>query len=172
MVAAWLPSGTCGDWEIRRAVVSPGVCGAFPVGTYTELYRNLPDGGTQRVMMDEPAEIAEHRRFYDVAHGRVLITGLGLGMIAAWVAAKPVVHSVTVIEKNADVIALVAPHFPPAIAAKIRILQADAYEWIQDGDYDAIWHDCWYIVPEQVEMLLARYSAPIQDYWEPGITAR
>ena len=48
--------------------------------------------------------------FYD-ATGRVLINGLGLGMLLAAILRKPDVKRVRVIEHDADVIALVGPTF-------------------------------------------------------------
>ena len=43
---------------------------------------------------------------YDLSHGNVLMTNLGLGVIAMWIASKPSVNSVTVIEKSKDIIDL------------------------------------------------------------------
>jgi hypothetical protein len=43
---------------------------------------------------------------YDLAQGNVLISRLGLGVITLWIASKPSVNHVTVIEKSKDVIDL------------------------------------------------------------------
>lgn len=41
---------------------------------------------------------------YDIAHGNVLITGLGFGIAALWIASKSTVKHVTVIERSPEVI--------------------------------------------------------------------
>lgn len=74
--------------------------------------------------------------------GDVLIAGLGIGFIL-----RPILQdgiaSVTVLEKNADVIALVAPHFPT-----VKIIEADARSWIPPRRaFDAIYFDIWADIP-------------------------
>lgn len=43
---------------------------------------------------------------YDLAYGNVLISGLGFGMLALWLANKPGVNTVTVVEISSDIIEL------------------------------------------------------------------
>ena len=105
-------------------------------GTYTRLVMN---GGT--MMSDTPAEQADHRWFVKNATGRVLVTGLGIGMVAMALAAKPDVVSVTVLENDPDVIGLVAPHMDP----KITVIEADAHKhrFPRGTTFDAVWNDIW-----------------------------
>jgi hypothetical protein len=93
-----------------------------------------------------------------VRSGRVLVGGLGLGIAAMALALRPAVREVVVVEKSADVIALVAPTLGrgpalPAPAAKrarakLRVIHADLFEFLDDakrrGDrYDWAFYDIW-----------------------------
>ncbi len=146
-----VPEGTRGPWRVERFTVtqkdvaiynlrlafSPGMGGRqVPPGTYTRLMR-----GTTLVMSDTPAERRDHSYAIRMAKGDVLVNGLGLGLVATAMLAKPEVTSVTVVEKSADVIALVAPHLDPRLA----IIEADALAWTppKKANYGAAWHDIW-----------------------------
>jgi hypothetical protein len=106
--------------------------------------------GTTMVMSDTQHE---QRSCLDIVHeakGDVLIAGLGLGMILVPILAKPEVTSVTVIEKSADVIALVAPHIHRLHghghgSPDLQILEGDIFEWRPPRGlkYDTIWFDIW-----------------------------
>lgn len=165
-VGGWLPEGVSGIWSVRRTIVPENAYqapGLLVPGIYTGLYRQLPNGTDQRVMFDEPAEIAEAQRAYDLANGNVLVTGLGIGMVAAWLASKINVERVDVVENSPDVIALVAPYLP---SPKIHVIYADAFSYIPTRTYNFAWHDCWYTVPERVAELMGRYHIPVQSSWQ------
>ena len=49
-------------------------------------------------------EIKELYSSYDLAHGDVLVSGLGFGILSLWLCSKPTVESVTVVEISEDVI--------------------------------------------------------------------
>lgn len=112
---------------------------ALAPGTYTRL---VADGNLQ--MTDTPAEKVDHIEPVRKATGDCLIMGLGLGMVATAMALKPEVTRITVIEKNADVIALVAPH----LSDKIEVIHADALEWKPPANkkWSVIWHDIWHSI--------------------------
>lgn len=105
-------------------------------GRYTRLHI---DG--ELMMSDTPAERRDHLEFIMEARGDVLITGLGIGMASNAAARKSCVNSVTVIEKNATLIELVAPF----AHEKVRVVHADALEYRpRPGErYDCVWHDIW-----------------------------
>lgn len=81
------------------------------------------------------------------ARGHALIAGLGIGLIL-----KPFIEkceSVTVIEKEDDVIALVAPYFP-----SVTVIHADIFEWLPDRGmkFDTIYFDIWAdVCPDDLE---------------------
>lgn len=178
-----LPEGERGPWKIERYEVTeegakfhnlrcafqPGMVGrSIPAGTYTKLTRN----GTL-VMSDTPAEIRDHYMLYHKAHGHVLINGLGMGVALSMILGKPEVGHVTVVEIDADVIALVGPHFLRKNPNRLTIVQGDAFTWQppKGQRYGAVWHDIWDTVCtdnlSEMAMLHRRYGrrADWQGSW-------
>ncbi len=105
-----------------------------PLGFFTQpLYfpAVLEDGNEWMTLT--PVDMDTCRRAIDDAHGHVVTFGLGLGYYAFMTAQKPSVCRVTVVEKNADVIALfqevLLPQFPNK--EKIDIVQADAFVYAE-----------------------------------------
>ena len=148
-----VPLGERGDWRVDRFVVSEAdsaftrLRAAFkgsreevPAGQYTRLTLHAAT-----IMSDTPAEISDHLSFIYRAKGRVLINGLGLGMCAQAALRKPEVQRVTVIEKSADVIALVAPHYRERFDDRFTVIEADALTWTppKGARYDVVWNDIW-----------------------------
>lgn len=147
-----VPEGVSGDWSVSRFEVTESEGTLFnlrlirdgqrrrvvPVGTYTRLSRK----GEGVVMSDTPAEAWEHVRLMRVASGHVLLNGLGLGFALKALLSKPEVGSVTVIEKSADVIALVKPSIHDE---RVSIINADALTWrpSKGQRFDTVWHDIW-----------------------------
>lgn len=117
--------------------------------------------------MEEPIELA---------HGKVITYGLGLGYYAFMAADKPDVESVTVVEMNPKVISLfeknILPQFPHK--EKIHIVEADALEFIdqqEDGAYQVAFSDFWGGVTDGLELYLkfmpktARFQKTRHEYW-------
>lgn len=104
-------------------------------------YERLKCGG-QLVMSNTPAERNDYRWFVHKATGNVLVNGLGLGCVVRELLTKPDIERVTVIEKSADVIALVGPYITDP---RLTIIEADAFEWkpSRGERYNAVWHDIW-----------------------------
>jgi SAM-dependent methyltransferase len=148
-----VPEGKSGAWSVRRftvdeessrldAVLSLGKGGRFvPPGEYTGLFC-----GHEIIMSDTPDEIRDHRHFIGRARGRVLIAGLGLGLVLQAVARKPDVTAVLVVEISPDVLALVRPHYAAMPwAHKVEIEQGDILERkpAKGEVWDAAWFDIW-----------------------------
>lgn len=98
--------------------------------------RLLVNGGV--VMTDAEFERKTNMTPILKAHGNALIAGLGIGLIL-----KPFIdkcESVTVIEKEVDVIALVASSFPT-----VTVIHGDIFEWLPDkgAKFDCIYFDIW-----------------------------
>jgi hypothetical protein len=116
------------------------------------------------VMSNTPMEVLTNRVAYRMARGKVLINGLGLGMLLDGVLRKPEVDSVRVIEVDPDVIALVGPRF--ADNPKCEIIQADAFAYSPGrGEvFDYVWHDIWDDISasnlEQMKKLVWKYRKP------------
>ena len=156
---------TVGKWRFTHGeyhAFEPFVCG-HP--TLTSDYREIPQIGffenrfsfpsvTENGvewMTVTPNEAETMRADIHSAHGRVLTYGLGLGYFAFHVSQKPDAESVTIIERDPDLIGLfrdcILPQFPQK--DKIRIVCADAFDFTeQDMDPHAfdfafvdLWHD-------------------------------
>lgn len=143
-----VPEGIRGAWRVERFEISE-TDAAFALfsyggraprpGTYTRLMC-----GRDVVMSDTPAEMYDHYGAVRAATGEVLINGLGLGMVVQACLEKPTVQRVTVVEIDADVIALVAPHYQERYGVRLRIVHADAFAYKPDlPSYGAVWHDIW-----------------------------
>ena len=162
-----LPSVQNGRWALERFTVLPGtrlqpyfrVYGRdCPPGTYTRLVRydaELPEIGDTMdvsghtaghpVMTDTPGEIEDHRAVMDEIKrrgGRVLIHGLGLGLISKFALDQDNVSHVDVVELDQDVIDLVARHYPDE---RLTIHRGDArtYRWPVGLSWSVVWHDIW-----------------------------
>lgn len=144
-----VPEGTAGRWAVRRFEVSERdatLSGmrdgyrAVRAGTYTGLFC-----GGEVIMSDTTAEIRDHLEPIWRAHGHCLINGLGLGVVLQAIASRPAVTKVTVVELDADVIQLVAPHYQAMFGDKLEIVHGDAFTYKppQGIEYGVVWHDIW-----------------------------
>lgn len=136
----------CGDWELRIAglVFVPGYWseGRLVAGM-AALVRN-----NDSWMSLTPFEYESQEIGIRFAHGHVLICGLGMGWAAAACAALPAVRAVTVVEKDPEVIALNASldpfaQLPDAARAKLRLIEADAFDYVPDRAVDLLMPDIW-----------------------------
>ncbi len=129
-----------------------------------------------------PNEIETMREPIERSHGNVLTLGLGLGYFAFCAAQKDSVISVTVIERDADVIKLFETYILPQFSnrEKIRILQDDAFHYLQTelpkSHYDYLFADLWHDASDGLEMymrlkrILTAHSDLPTDYWiEPSL---
>ena len=144
--------GTSGTWKLDtfeitadkamslalRAECTGNTDEFIPPGRYRRL-----SNGWDVVMSNTPMEIRTCQDFIERATGRVLINGLGLGMVLHAILQKDDVTHVTVIEKEQDVINLVAASF--ATDLRVEIINADAMEYCPPAGvtYNACWHDIW-----------------------------
>lgn len=152
-----VPEGTHGDatiehfevsqrdaeWTRLRAVVTGGHERAVPPGKYVRLTVNR-----QLVMSDTPMEVDTNREVVRKANGNVLIGGLGIGLILTPIARKPQVDRLVVVEKNANVIALVEPRLRETLgndSSKLTIVHGDAHEWLpaRNRRFDVVYLDIW-----------------------------
>lgn len=150
-----IPAGESGLWSVRKwsinklrwGTASDGSRGGWiQPGSYTSLIRatleTLHTTQGECVMLDTMNELQTHLNFMLRARGHVLKTGLGLGCVVRGLLVNPAVESVTVIERDADVLKLVAPYMPKD---RVEIIHADAMKWCAETDrqFDCAWHDIW-----------------------------
>jgi spermidine synthase len=97
-----------------------------------------------------PNETNTTKPAIDIAYGKVLTFGLGLGYFTFMASIKHDVESVTVVERSDDVIELferfILPQFPDP--SKIKIVRSDAFDFAENqmakGAYDSVFVDIWH----------------------------
>lgn len=114
-------------------------------GKYVRLYV-----GKHLMMSDAPYEAQSNRDIIEGARGKVLIAGLGMGMVLVPILRNPAVTRVTVVEKSKDVIKLV---HKPLLAngpftenekIKLVVVHGDINKFKPKPEsYDTIYFDIW-----------------------------
>lgn len=114
----------------REQPVEPGV------------YARLSINGAL-VMSSTQSEASLNWRIMHMAHGDVLIAGLGLGFILPSVLALPMVSSVTLVEKETDVVTIITPSLP--YDARLSVIVNDIFTWRppKGRQWDTIYFDIW-----------------------------
>ena len=139
--------------------VPDGVSGIWRVKTIKEfkvLFRK-----DRVVMSSTPADVNDIIESLKDFKGSVLLTGLGLGIAVNVLLDKAEVTDITVLEKEIDVINLVAPSFNNP---KVKIIHADAFTWSPPKGkiYDCVWHDIFNfrheINRDEIERLNEKYA--------------
>lgn len=180
-----VPNGTSGDWKIDRFSVSEENAKLFNVrqsismggisagrrinpGTYSRLSRDQVV-----IMSDTPAEKRDHIDFVRGAVGRILIGGLGMGLVLNAVARKEAVIHVDVVEIDDGPIALVWDFYKERFDGKINLIQTDLLEFKPKGFdlYDSAWFDIWDDICsdnwEEYKLLMRRWArkSKMKDCW-------
>lgn len=153
-----VPEGEVGKWKIKKFEVkktdmwkqmtSMMDSGRYvPEGWYTGLFRKSSNFNDtwEVIMSDTPDELWDMVDPIREATGRVLIAGLGLGVVLNGVLMNPAVTHVDVIELSEDVLALVKTHYEQKYPGKITFIQANILEWIppKDAHWNYAWFDIW-----------------------------
>lgn len=81
-------------------------------------------------------EIREMYSAYDLAYGDVLLSGLGFGILPLWIASKPEVKSVTVVEFSQDIINIFLKS--NTLPDNINIICSDIKLYKTQNKYDCI----------------------------------
>ncbi len=111
-----------------------------PAGNYTRLRRK-----NHLIMSDTPDEIDDHYMPIRMAHGKILINGLGLGIVLNAILKKPNVEHATVVEISPDVIILVGNYYQALYGNRLTLIQSDALSFCPPKGirYNMVWHDIW-----------------------------
>jgi hypothetical protein len=122
---------------------SPQMC--ISTGRYVRLYV-----GKELMMSDAPYEAQSNRDLIEGARGKVLIAGLGMGMVLVPILRNPKVSVVTVVEKSKHVIKLVKEPllkngpFTENEKMKLVVVQGDINSFTPKANsYDFIYFDIW-----------------------------
>jgi spermidine synthase len=129
----------------------------FEPGTYVRLIHKP----TQTIIMTNTwMEWYTNTEFIRKAQGDILIGGLGIGMILLAIQDKPEVKTITVVEKEAEIIDLVTPQLP--LNEKVTIVHEDIFTYKPTQKYDTIYFDIWNDVCgdnyEEMKKLNRKYS--------------
>ena len=166
------PQAVQGRWEMTRMAYEP-----YELFVRDDLLC-LPDGreiprlgyfdrrfaypavleGGREWMTVTPNEVATMAPALSQVRGRVAVMGLGLGYFAFMASEKNDVRAVTVVERDADVIALFERHLLPQFAHRenVRLVRADAFDLAQAGldGFDCAFVDLWHDVSDGAPMYL------------------
>jgi 16S rRNA A1518/A1519 N6-dimethyltransferase RsmA/KsgA/DIM1 with predicted DNA glycosylase/AP lyase activity len=127
-------------------------------------------------MSDTKAEVLGHLPAIDaISHlcdtntqVRVLINGLGMGMIAAAALSNPNVTRVDVVEISESLIEAMSQIWDDP---RLHIHQGDALTIDLPGEWDVAWHDIWPTISDlnvaEMDRLKEKYThVPRQECWE------
>lgn len=145
-----LKDGQVGDFTLSRFTVGDNDFYAhIRCGISNGTYMQLKHKG-EIVMSDTDMEKRTNKEFLRNAHGDVLIGGLGIGMIVLAVQDEPEVNSITILEKNQEVIDLVGSQLP--LNDKVKIIHSDVFEWKPEKGkkYNCIYMDIWNYINRDV----------------------
>ena len=113
-------------WELQKFEINYNNIRAILDGIAPGKYIRLVHDG-ECVMSDTDMEKRTNLDFCTNAHGDIIIGGLGIGMIIMAIQDKPEVNSITIIEKNQEVIDIVASQLN--LNDKVNIICDDVFEW-------------------------------------------
>lgn len=150
-----IPEGRVGEWSVKKFIGDHTTIynqahgqpvhrihsdnDNEPYGEYTFLIHDVYGP----IMQDTASEYLEHEPLWVGATGDVLIAGLGIGFVNQKLIDNPNVTSVTIVEKNQDVIDLVWQHCPKN--QSFTLVHADIETWVppQGSHWNYAWFDSW-----------------------------
>jgi len=137
------------EYDVAKRI--GGIADIPRIGFFTETFRypSLVQKSLGETWMSvTPNEIYTMKKPIGNAKGKVLTLGCGMGYFAYMAALKSEVESVTIVEKNRQVIDLFESYILPQFENrdKITIIKSDAIEYIrnlEDGRYNYCFADIW-----------------------------
>lgn len=180
---SFIPDQEVGEWKITTSEVKPRELGEYI--NLVKTGRGFIQGGSVKllhrgrtlVMSNTSDEINDFRPFVQKAKGYVLINGLGLGCLVKVLLEKtePRIERITVIEKSAEVIEMVAKHFQDP---RLEVIHEDCFLYQPKQKYDCVWHDIWDTITSdnllEMKILHRKYAkrTRYQDSWAKKICLR
>ena len=136
------PKGTILDVvSMRTALYSGCAPTKIQLSKDRTIHQLLEDDGI--LMSDIPQEIYDHQKPIENAHGDVLVGGLGICYYGSMIAKKKNVKSITIVEKEKDIIDMVQPYIPK----RINVIHDDLFEYLKRPNiksFDYAYYDIWY----------------------------
>lgn len=179
-----VPDGRSGPWKVSTFKVDEDEARYFNLMNLRNISQWIEPGTYRRlshkvrgvVMSNTPMEVRTNSEPFYYATGRVLINGLGLGMLLEAILSKPSVTYVRVIEIDEHIIKLVGRHFKKD--NRVEIIRGDAlsYHPARGEKFDYAWHDIWDAIDPvnlpQMATLGRRYNRRVanrQGWWARNI---
>lgn len=169
-----IPEIKYGDWELKYEKYQPYEAFIYNDIIVDKDFREIPQLGFFNEEIQFPAvlesgvewmtitpnEIETMQPVVDEVKNKIITFGLGLGYFTYMVSEKEQVQSITVVEKNKEIIRLfqsyILPQFPHK--DKVRIITMDAFAYAEncmpEENYDYAFVDLWHDVSDGVEMYL------------------
>ena len=143
------------------------------IGYFNERFSYLALTEGNNVWMSlNPNEIETMKPFIEKGQGDVLVLGLGMGYVPFMLSLKKDVKSVTIVEKDQEIIklfnSLIYPYFP--YQNKIRIINDDALDFVQNnkkyGTFDYVFADLWHNPEDGLPLFVSlKKTDPKIDCW-------
>lgn len=154
-----LKDGKVGNFELSHFEIGKDDMYAMLHGIPSGKFIRLTNRG-EVVMSDTSMEKRTNANFVRNAHGKVLIGGLGIGLILLAIQDKEEVEQITVVEKNKEVIELVGKQLP--LNSKVSIVNDDVFTYKPLFKYNTIYMDIWNYInkdvyKEEMKPLISRY---------------
>ena len=172
-----IPNGVSGDYKVEQATETTGEPAwlnyvnfrSISPGNYTVLYRNFGTNAWLNIMQDTEQEYGEHDWLASRMSGHVLLAGLGIGMIHIPLLASSDVTSVTVVEKEQDVIDLVWDDCAKdsgftLVCDDIHTWDPDASDGLPTTSWDVGWFDTWLTHEESLDSYMNRINQKYGSY--------
>ena len=123
-----------------------------------------------------PNEIETMKPYINTAKGNVLVLGLGMGYVPFMMAMKNEVKSITIIEKDPEIIGLFNSLIFPSFKnkEKIKIVEDDAINYVKKNNrYDYIFADLWHSPEDGLSLFiqLKRINRSIDCWLEVSMYA-
>ena len=154
-----LHGGKVGNFELSHFVIGENNLYAMFHGIPCGKFVRLTHKG-EVVMSDTDMEKRTNANFVRNAHGKVLVGGLGIGLILLAIQDKTEVEKIVVVEKYKEVIDIVKDQLQ--LNEKVEVVNADVWEYVPAEKFNTIYMDIWNFINTDVyrdsmKPLIAKY---------------
>lgn len=166
LVSSWLPPGESGNWSIRRITEPQNLAGC--TGLYEKQSETCHGFNW---MLDDDTGLREHIPFVEECTGKVILTGLGIGMLPAMLTRRGQCQQIDIVEMSEDVIELVWPHLEN-LSPIVRLIRENANKYIPEQHYDFGWVDHYLSYPNETQKSAIRqlWGSRVSQirFWSPA----
>lgn len=119
------------------------------------------------VMSNTKMEERTNMNFVTKAHGNILVAGLGIGMIILPIQDNEDVKSITIVEKNEEVIELILSQLK--FNSKVNVIHDDIFNYKppRGTKFDVIYFDIWNYVNQDIYEEMKELKRKYKNYLRP-----